>query len=224
MYGRRFIDKSEVRAEGFPFTILRGNREFMTSETPLSLLERLSNHSDDADWRRMLDIYTPLLRRWLASYQLAESDIDDVLQDVFKTLFKEIAHFRHNGHTGAFRRWLRLTIVNRLKWHWRDIKSEHRVSSEAVDGILSSMVDPNSDPNLMWDREHDSHVARTILSVVRPHFSITTWEAFRLQVMEGLKAQATAEQLGTTVNAALIAKSRVMKALREEARGMIDIE
>jgi len=89
----------------------------MTSDSPLSLLERLASRSDEADWRRMLNIYTPLLRRWLASYQLPESDIDDVMQDVFQTLFKEIAKFRHNGHTGAFRRWLRLTVVNRLNWH-----------------------------------------------------------------------------------------------------------
>jgi len=172
----------------------------------------------------MLNIYTPLLRRWLASYQLPESDIDDVMQDVFQTLFKEIAKFRHNAPTGAFRRWLRLTVVNRLNWHWRDVKSERRLKSEAVEGILTSMIDPNSDPNLTWDREHDSYVAQTILALVEPHFSVTTWEAFRLQVMEGLKAQAAADQLGTTINAALIAKSRVMKALREEVRGMINFE
>lgn len=196
----------------------------MTSDTPLSLLERLASRSNDADWRRMLDIYTPLLRRWLAHYQLPDSDIDDVMQDVFQTLFKEISGFQHNGNTGAFRKWLRSTIVNRLKWHWRDVKSEHCISGEFVDGALNSMVDPDSDPNLMWDREHDSHVIRNLLSLVEPQFSVTTWQAFRLQVLEGLKAQATAEQLGTTVNAALIAKSRVMKALREEARGMVDID
>ena len=196
----------------------------MTSDSPLSLLERLASRSDEADWRRMLNIYTPLLRRWLASYQLPESDIDDVMQDVFQTLFKEIAKFRHNAPTGAFRRWLRLTVVNRLNWHWRDVKSERRLKSEAVEGIFTSMIDPNSDPNLTWDREHDSYVAQTILALVEPHFSVTTWEAFRLQVMEGLKAQAAADQLGTTINAALIAKSRVMKALREEVRGMINFE
>ena len=196
----------------------------MTSNTPLSLLERLASGSDESDWRRMLDIYAPLLRKWLSNYQLPDADIDDVMQDVFQTLFKEIAKFRHNGHTGAFRRWLRLTIVNRLRWYWRDAKSERELKCEAVEGILSSMVDPNSDPNLIWDREHDTHVARTILALVEPHFSGTTWEAFRLQVMEGRKAQEAAEQLGTTINAALIAKSRVMKALREEARGMIDLD
>lgn len=216
--------RSKVREEWNPFTTLRGNREKMTSDTPLSLLERLASRSNDADWRRMLDIYTPLLRRWLANYQLPDSDIDDVMQDVFQTLFKEIAGFRHNGNTGAFRKWLRSTIVNRLKWHWRDVRSEPRINGELVDGMLNAMVDPDSDPNVMWDREHDSHVIRNLLSLVEPQFSVTTWQAFRLQVLEGLKAQATAEKLGTTVNAALIAKSRVMKALRDEARGMIDID
>ncbi len=90
--------------------------------------------------------------------------------------------------------------------------------------MLRQMEDPSSDPNVVWDQEHDTYVANALLKLVEPHFTVSTWQAFRMQVMDGLKASEAAEQLGITVNAALIAKSRVMKALREEAVGLIEFD
>ncbi|MDX1929681.1 MAG: sigma-70 family RNA polymerase sigma factor [Pirellulaceae bacterium] len=196
---------------------------FMT-DTPLSLLHRLSSQPQDSDWQRLVDIYTPLIRRWLASYGVAEGEADDVMQEVFQTLLVEVGQFKHNGHTGAFRRWLRLTIVNRLKGFWRARKMESLTNCVDRDQILEAMEDPSSNPNLFWDKEHDSHVANALLQLVEPQFTVSTWQAFRLQVMEGVKASEAAQQLGISVNAALIAKSRVMKALREEALGLIEFE
>lgn len=193
----------------------------MSINTSLSLLERLSNRSSDADWHRLHAIYAPLLQRWLMQYGVGTSDLDDLMQDVFQTVFREIPQFRHNGHIGAFRRWLRIMIVNRLKWFWRSRRLHHARDMEA---LLASMEDPNSDPNQMWDFEHDIHVAKRLLELVESHFTATSWAAFRLQALEGHRAHEAASRLGITVNAALIAKSRVLKALRDEARGMIELE
>lgn len=189
--------------------------------TSLSLLERLSDKSSEADWHRLHAIYAPLLQQWLVRYGVSTCDLDDLTQDVFQTVFREIPRFRHNGHTGAFRRWLRIMIVNRLKWFWRSRRLRAPRDTEA---LLASMEDPNSDPNQMWELEHDVHVAKRLLELVESHFTVTSWEAFRLQVLQGHRASETASMLGITVNAALIAKSRVLKTLREEARGMIELE
>ena len=193
----------------------------MSVNTSLSLLKRLSDRSSDADWDRLHAIYSPLLQRWLARYGVSGSDLDDLTQDVFRTVFREIPQFRHNGHTGAFRRWLRIMIVNRLKWFWRSHRTH---ATPNTDTLLAAMEDPNSDPNVMWELEHDVHVAKRLLKLVEHRFTATSWEAFRLQVLQGYRASETASILGITVNAALIAKSRVLKALRDEARGMIELE
>ncbi len=194
------------------------------TNTPLSLLHRLSSQPEDSDWQRLVEIYTPLIRRWLAGYGVAESEAEDLMQEVFQTLLLEVGEFKHNGRTGAFRRWLRLTIVNRLKGFWRARKMESLTNGADASMIMEAMEDPSSNPNVLWDQEHDSHVARALLRLVEPQFTVSTWQAFRLQVMEGIKASEVAEQLGISVNAALIAKSRVMKALREEATGLIEFE
>ena len=85
------------------------------------------------------------------------------------------------------------------------------------------MEDPDSDPNRIWDAEHDMFVVQRLLKLVESQFTLSSWEAFRMQVMEGEKARPVAEKLGMSVNAVLIAKSRVLKTLRNEAMGLIDL-
>ena len=63
---------------------------------------------------------------------------------------------------------------------------------------------------------------RTLLTLAEPEFEARTWLAFRLQVFEEAQPKVVAAQLELTVNAVLIAKSRVLKRLRELSRGLID--
>ena len=73
-----------------------------------------------------------------------------------------------------------------------------------------------------WEREHDEHVLQELLKVVEVHFTSTTWVAFRRQVFEHQPIDVVADQLGISANAAVIAKSRVIRRLREEAAGLVD--
>jgi RNA polymerase sigma-70 factor (ECF subfamily) len=56
-----------------------------------------------------------------------------------------------------------------------------------------------------------------LLEVVRPEFEPATWQAFRLLMLVGKPTAAVAEELGLSANAVRIAKSRVLRRLREEA-------
>lgn len=194
------------------------------SDTPLSLLQRLSSQPVDSDWRRLVDIYNPLIHRWLLGYGISPTEAEDLSQDVFHTLLLEMRNFAHNGNKGAFRRWLKLIIMNRLKGLWRARKTQALAPSQDAELILRLMEDPSSDPNIALDRDHDCHVIGSLLKIVEPQFTVSTWQAFYLQVMESRRAHEVAGQLGMTTNAALIAKSRVMKALRMEAEGLIEFD
>ena len=66
------------------------------------------------------------------------------------------------------------------------------------------------------------HVARRLLELLEPEFTPPTWRAFQRQALDGATAARTAEELGLTVNAVLIAKSRVLQRLRAEAAGLLD--
>ena len=58
--------------------------------------------------------------------------------------------------------------------------------------------------------------------MIEPQFAPATWQAFRRGVLEGARPDTVAAELGMTVNAVFIAKSRVLQRLREEARGLLE--
>jgi RNA polymerase sigma-70 factor (ECF subfamily) len=60
------------------------------------------------------------------------------------------------------------------------------------------------------------------MDLIRPQFEEKTWKAFRRVVLDGLKPAAVAQELGMSVNAVLLAKSRVLSRLRQEMRGLTD--
>jgi RNA polymerase sigma-70 factor (ECF subfamily) len=54
--------------------------------------------------------------------------------------------------------------------------------------------------------------------MVKKDFESTTWDAFTRFALDGKPAAAVAVELNISENAVLLAKSRVLKRLRHEAR------
>ena len=92
---------------------------------------------------------------------------------------------------------------------------------DLTEGFLEQMADPESDLAREWDREHDEHVVQKLLAAVQSDFNPTTWEAFRRLALDGLPAARVAEELGMPENAVLLAKSRVIRRLRQEAGDLL---
>jgi RNA polymerase sigma-70 factor (ECF subfamily) len=77
------------------------------------------------------------------------------------------------------------------------------------------------DANAWRDREHDQHVLQALLRQIEPDFAATTWQAFhRLQA--GEEPNAVAAALGLSVNAVFLARSRILKRLRQASQDMTD--
>jgi RNA polymerase sigma-70 factor (ECF subfamily) len=170
-----------------------------------------------------VDLYTPLIRGWLRRHLLPEVDADDLIQEVLTVVVRELASFRHNGRAGAFRSWLRAVTVYRLRdfWRARRYRPEATGASDFLDK-LAQLEDPDSGLSRLWDDEHDRHVIRHLLDVVRPGFERITWQAFEGVMLRGEPSAVVARRLGISVNAVLLAKSRVLARLRRDARGLVD--
>jgi RNA polymerase sigma-70 factor (ECF subfamily) len=192
------------------------------ADTPVSLLERLRLRPDPASWQRLVDLYTPLIRDWLRRQAVQPADIDDLTQDVLGTVARELPQFHHDLRRGAFRRWLRTVTVNRLRNFWRAARLRPAVGSATVEEALAQLADSSSDLSRLWDEEHDRHVVRRLLELIEPEFEPTTWQAFRLLVLDGLPTREVAAAVGLSVNAVRIAKSRVLSRFRREIEGLVD--
>src|SRR6516164_1832099 len=191
-------------------------------ETSVSLLERLAGAPTDDDWRRLLDLYQPLLRAWVARAGVPASDADDLVQDVLLVVFREVAGFEWRGQ-GAFRAWLRTILAHRVRDYFRGQKYRPTATGDS-DFLrrLDELESPESALSRLWDREHDKHVAASLMRRVQGDFEPATWQAFRRHVLEGEPAVRVAEELGLALNSVLMAKSRVLKRLRQEAAGLVE--
>jgi len=191
--------------------------------TPVSLLERVQAPGATEAWDHLVDLYDPLIRQWLGRWGLQASDADDLTQDVLTVLVRKLPDFHHDQRAGSFRSWLRAITANRVRDFWR--ARAHRplaTGDQHLADTLDRLEDPHSDLARRWDQEHDRHVLRRLTELIRDEFKTTTWQAFRRHVVEGRAADVVARELGLTANAVLIAKSRVLRRLREEARGLLD--
>jgi len=182
--------------------------------TSISLLERLASGDHDA-WRRMIQLYSPLMQAWLRPRGLQPSDIDDLTQNALTIVVRKLPDYSHNGRTGAFRSWLRSIIENVLRDFVKSSKRQH-------DHLIEDLADSASDLNQRWDREHDLYVLRGLMGMVQPEFAPTTWQAFRRTALDGESPTEVAVSLGISVNAVHLARSRVLARLRREADGFLD--
>jgi RNA polymerase sigma-70 factor (ECF subfamily) len=184
--------------------------------TSATLLQRLCDNANDA-WKRFVDLYHPLIRGWLARHLPQAADVDDLVGEVLAVVVQKVPSFRRENRNGAFRAWLRGICVNRLRMFWRS----RPVNCADAELRLQQLEDPTSELSRQWDQEHDQHVVAHLLQLLEPEFRVATWQAFRRHVLDGADIDAVAAELGLTANAVYIAKSRVLRRLREEAEGLV---
>jgi RNA polymerase sigma-70 factor (ECF subfamily) len=183
-------------------------------ETSLTWLGRLVASPTEGDWRQLLDTYGPLLSAWLARAGVPPADRDDLVQEVLVVVVRQVAEFEHRG-PGAFRAWLRGILANHIRKFRRT-----RDGTPAVD--LDQLASDDTALSKLWDREHDEHLAARAMRAVEGDFAPATWAAFRRQVIDGRAPVEVAAELGLSLNAVILAKSRVLRRLREELQGLVE--
>jgi RNA polymerase sigma-70 factor (ECF subfamily) len=192
-------------------------------ETSASLLQRLRQQPDEASWKRLVDLYTPLLQGWFHRELVPPSDVDDLVQEVMAVLVRELPTFAYDPGRGSFRGWLRTVAVNRLRMFWRSRRTRPLATGDSdLARRLDELEDPHSALSQLWDREHDRHVARRLLALIEGEFEPTTWRAFQRLALDGASATVVAAELNLSLNAVYLAKYRVLKRLQQELQGLTD--
>lgn len=191
-------------------------------ETSASLLDRLTSRPDEASWKRLDDLYRPLIRSWILREPRCRNDVDDLVQEVMTVLVRELPGFRRQ-RPGSFRCWLKAITVHRLQAYLRHIGRRAAVNTQ-LDGtsLADQLADPNSSLSQQWDDEHKHHIIRRLLELIEDEFAPTTLAAFRRTVFDEADTEQVAAELGISENAVLVAKSKVLSRLREEAEGFLD--
>lgn len=186
--------------------------------TSLSLLRRVK--ADDADaWRRLVDLYGPLIYYWCRRSGLTPSDTADVVQDVFRAVAAHIGRFRRDRPGDTFRGWLRTITRNKIRDHVRVQSREVRAPGGTdAHARLEELPEPAPDSDSVEpdDARAVADLLQRALDQIRCEFSEPTWRAFTLATLQERTSRDVAAELGMTANAVRKAKARVLRRLREQ--------
>jgi RNA polymerase sigma-70 factor (ECF subfamily) len=195
--------------EGSP---MQGSSGFSTAS---SLLRRAQQADADA-WRKLTDLYGPLVYHWCRRMGLDEHAAADVLQEVFTSVIGAIGRFDSRRIEGSFRGWLWRITCNKV----RDVHRRRRAEQDAEGGTLAQrrlaeLADPftdhSHDPS---DRVEIGSLVHRALNLIRAEFEPRTWEAFWRAAVEQQSTTDVAADLGLSAASVRQAKSRVLRRLR----------
>jgi RNA polymerase sigma-70 factor (ECF subfamily) len=179
-----------------------------------SLLLRIRDHQDAEAWQTFVDVYAPLIYGYCRHRRLQESDAADVAQEVLTRVARSMRNFEYSPDRGRFRDWLGTIARNEIvRFQTRAKRPGEGAGGEAA-GVLDSVA--SADQDSAWSAQFHAHLLETALGRVRPHFDPATWRAFELVWLDDAPAPQVARQLGLAVEKVYVAKSRVLKRLREE--------
>ena len=179
-----------------------------------SLLVRLRDVDDADAWREFVRLYTPLIFHHCVRHGLQEADAADVAQEVMRVAAGAMPEFQYDANRGKFRGWLLQTTRNRLyKFFARQQRAPQTADEATIERFLNE--EPASDEWARWEEEYRQRLFDWAAEKARSEFQPATWDAFRLTAMESVSVKDVADQLGISVGAVYIARSRVLARLKE---------
>jgi RNA polymerase sigma-70 factor, ECF subfamily len=182
--------------------------------TSLTLLQRLRANDSEA-WRIMVKLYTPLVCHWATRGGVRSADVEDVAQEVLQAAAMHLESFRRDRPGDSFRGWLRGITRNMVLQHFRR-SGRHPTASGGTDALVQLHgVEDTSGQEEEDSAEEMDGLRRRALELVRSEFEERTWRAFWQTVVEGRAPADIAADMGVSPTAVRMAKSRVLRRLKE---------
>jgi RNA polymerase sigma-70 factor (ECF subfamily) len=205
--------------------VMKGSRDDTCSgassldpgSTASSLLEQVRVGASTA-WQRFVHVYSPLVYGWARRAGLQAADAGDVMQEVFRAVLTGIGSFRRDHPGDRFRGWLWGITHNKLRDFWRR-RSRQPVGaggSDAQELLVKLAAEEKGSSDGHQPSAATLGLFRRAVQLLRSEFEERSWRAFWCVVVEGQRPAEVAAELGMTVNAVYVAKSRILHRLRRE--------
>lgn len=189
------------------------------SKTHATLLLRVRDLGDQAAWAEFLERYGPKIYGWCRRQRLQEADAADVTQDVLSKLVAVMQRFEYHPGRGSFRAWLKTVTRNAIhdvaaKWD----QAVRATGSELGHEQLTQLQAPEAIAELQATLEDEAQqeVLREAEARVRLRVRPHTWEAYQGTAVQQRPSTEIAAALGIPVSEVYVARSRVLKMLRQE--------
>ncbi len=197
------------------------NHSRCVTSTSRSLLSRLRGNESDA-WQRLVSLYAPMVYYWCRAQQVADQDMPDIVQEVFKSVSANINKFRKDRPQDTFRGWLRTITRNKVTDHYRQQQKQPKATGGSVAQQYFSQLPVEGEDVGSENEQAEGSLFLRALDLIRDDFQDHTWQAFWRVVVDGQRPVDVAEEMDMRPGTVRVAKSRVLHRLRQELGELLD--
>lgn len=191
------------------------------ASTNASLLVAVRQRDAQA-WQRLTQIYGATVYRWCRRAGLQAADAADVVQEVFLAVANGIDQFHIDRSGDTFRGWLWTIFRSRLIDHFRRRKIQPQAQGQqAGTSPIDVYCDLDESSISGTGSEETALIVRRAIATIEQDFSGPTWQAFWRSVVLDQRTSEIADVLKMTPAAVCMARSRVLRRLRETLDGAI---
>lgn len=186
--------------------------------TSRSLLRDLKC-ADQQAWRRLVELYAPLVAAWCRRWRVPQQDVADLVQEVFSAVAGNFDRFRKQRPADTFRGWLATIARNKAHDYFRRLSREPTGTGGTEAALRMQHVSDHrveAEPPEECDPAAFNDLLRRALEAIRADFRERTWQAFWGVAVEGRSAVDVAADLGMSAGAVRVARLRVAVRLRRE--------
>lgn len=189
------------------------------TSTSITLLLRVQEIEDSEAWDRFVERYAPQVFAWCRRHKLQDSDAEDVTQEVLTKLVRAMRSFAYDSSRGSFRGWLKTVTQNAIRDLIAECRKQGRGAGDTSNAkALEQLCDETASAELeqriaaQYERELLEEAGVHVQARVKP----ATWSAYRMTAVEQQTPAEAASALNMPVSEVYVAKSRVIKMLREQ--------
>jgi RNA polymerase sigma-70 factor (ECF subfamily) len=179
--------------------------------TQPSLLIRLRDPGDAPAWSQFVDVYGPLIFGFGRRRGLQDADAADLTQEVLARVSQAVRKLEYDPGRGSFRGWL-YTVTRNCFLAFVQRKRRHEHAAAGADLALADLPAPDDED--AWRDEYRRRLFSWAAAQVEAEVSAEAWQAFWQTGVLGRAAQDVATELGMTLAAVYMAKSRTLARIR----------
>jgi len=175
-------------------------------DTPATLLARIAveatGHTDESAWLRLFELYAPAIRKF-AECQGANTDSEDVAQEIFIKLVNVLRNGSYRADAGMFRRYLAAMIRREVVSRWRkaQVRGERvNIPLDALDAGAEPAVPPEQEAAIDANWRMARHEAAVEHALTKTALSVRSREIYRAYVLDGRPIEEVAVRFGATKN------------------------
>ncbi len=190
-------------------------------DTRVSLIVRVRDSGDDDAWAEFVQIYQPLVQRFIQRHGLQYADAAEVTQEVLSRVAKSIGSWDEARENSSFRGWL-YRITRNLTFDFLRTKKIEATRIAKGDSGLSQIADPSDSESQAFQVAYEKQVFSWAADKLKHSFKPVNWQAFWMSTVEGLPIEEVARRLNIECGTVYVARSRIMARLSKLIQRKLD--